>query len=214
MFTEPVAKQHVKKVVVPTWLHWCIGVLLCVPLVWMLVQGALDTLDPDPGKTLVHGLGEWALRFLLLTLAITPLNRFTPVQWIPLRRTIGLFTLAYALLHLFAYAFFYLGFDLSLLANELVKRPYIVVGSTALLILLALGITSTNTWQRRLGRRWKRLHRCVYAAVVLVLVHFAWQVKAGLGDVPWYALVFVLLMVLRSRVIKPAGYARAVRENG
>jgi sulfoxide reductase heme-binding subunit YedZ len=189
--------ERLKKIVIPRWLHWCAGFLLCVPLLWLVAKGALDTLDPDPGKTLVHGLGLWALRFLLLTLAITPLNRFTPVQWIPLRRTVGLFTLAYALLHLFAYTFFYLGFDLSLLVRELVKRPYIIAGSTALLILLALGITSTNSWQRRLGRRWKQLHKLVYLAAVIVLVHFAWQVKAGLGDMPWYGLVFVLLMLLR-----------------
>lgn len=186
-----------KKMVVPAWLHVCIGFLCCVPLLWLVARGVLDTLDPDPGKTLVHGLGLWGLRFLLLALAITPLNRFTPVQWSPLRRTSGLFALAYAVLHIVAYAFFYLGFDLTLLLRELVKRPYIIAGLTALLILLALGITSTNAWQRRLGRRWKHLHKLVYFAAVVVLVHFAWQVKAGLGTMPWYALVFVVLMLLR-----------------
>src|SRR5690606_512872 len=106
--------------------------------------------------------GLWALHFLLLTLAITPLNRFTHWQWLPLRRRFGLYALAYALLHLLAYAFFYMGFDMSQLAKELVKRPYIVVGAVALLMLTALGITSTRRWQQRLGRRWKMLHRLVY----------------------------------------------------
>lgn len=186
-----------KKMVIPAWLHWGVGFFCCIPLLYLLAHGALDALDPDPGKTLVHGLGLWALRFLLLALTITPLNRFTPVQWSPLRRTIGLFALAYAVLHIVGYAFFYLGFDLTLLLRELVKRPYIIAGLTAVLILLALGITSTNAWQRRLGRHWKRLHKLVYFAAVVVLVHFAWQVKAGLGTMPWYALVFVVLMLLR-----------------
>jgi methionine sulfoxide reductase heme-binding subunit len=186
-----------KKIKIPSWLHWIVYVLLCLPFCWLLARGLLDTLDPDPGKTLVHGLGLWALRFLLLTLAITPMNRFTPIQWIPLRRTLGLCALAYAVLHVSAYTVFYLGFDLSLLTRELVKRPYIVLGSIGILVLLAMGLTSTNGWQRRLGKRWKQLHRLVYIATVLVLVHFAWQVKAGLGDMPWYALVFVLLMLLR-----------------
>lgn len=186
-----------KKFAIPRWLRWAIHVLLCLPFCWLVLNGAVNTLDPDPGKTLVHGLGLWALRFLLLTLAITPLNRFTPVQWIPLRRTLGLCTLAYAVLHVSAYAFFYLGFDLSLLMRELVKRPYIVLGSMGLSVLLAMGVTSTNGWQRRLGKRWKRLHKLVYVATVVVLLHFAWQVKAGLGAMPWYALVFVLLMLLR-----------------
>lgn len=190
-----------KKLAIPAWLHWFFHVLLCLPFCWLLANGVLNTLDPDPGKTLVHGLGLWALRFLLLTLAITPLNRFTPIQWLPLRRTLGLYTLMYALFHLSAYTFFYLGLDFSTLARELVKRPYIVVGTTALLMLIALGVTSTKGWQRRLGRRWKKLHRLVYPAAVLVVIHFAWQVKSGLGHAPWYALVFIVLMLLRIKKI-------------
>ena len=119
--------------------------------------------------------------------------------WLPLRRTIGLYALTYALLHLLAYAFFYLGFDISLLTKELVKRPYIVVGAFALSILVALGVTSSRAAQRKLGRRWKQLHRLIYLAVIAVLVHYLWQIKAGAGAVPLYALVFALLMALRWR---------------
>jgi sulfoxide reductase heme-binding subunit YedZ len=191
-----------KKIPIPHWLRLVIHVLLCLPFCWLVARGALDVLDPDPGKTLVHGLGLWALRFLLLTLTITPLNRFTPVQWLPLRRTLGLYTLVYAVLHLFAYTFFYLGLDFSTLVRELVKRPYIIVGAIALLMLIALGVTSTKGWQRRLGRRWKILHRLVYPAAVLVVVHFAWQVKSGFGDAPWYALTFIVLMLLRMTIVR------------
>lgn len=186
-----------RKIAVPVWFRWLMVFLPAAPLVCLLWQGSTNTLDPDPGKTLVHGLGLWALRCLLLTLAITPLTRLTPLQCLPLRRTLGLYALAYALLHLAGFVFFYTGLDLSLLLAELVKRPYIIAGSMGLLILLALGVTSTNGWQRRLGRRWKLLHRLIYPATVIVLVHFGWQVKAGLGSMPWYALVFIVLMLLR-----------------
>ena len=188
-----------KKIAIPRWLRSIVYILLCLPFFWLVARGLLNASDPDPGKTLVHGLGLWALRFLLLTLAITPLNRFTPIQWIPLRRILGLCALTYALLHVFSYTFFYLGFDLSLLIRELIKRPYIVVGSISLVVLLLLGVTSTNNWQRRLGRRWKQLHKLAYIATALVLVHFAWQVKAGFGVVPWYAAIFVVLMLLRTK---------------
>jgi sulfoxide reductase heme-binding subunit YedZ len=190
-----------KKIAIPRWLRSVVYVLLCLPFFWLVARGLLNSSDPDPGKTLVHDLGLWALRFLLLTLAITPLNRFTPIQWITLRRTFGLCALSYALLHVSAYTIFYLGLDFSLLVRELVKRPYIVVGSVALLVLIMLGITSTRRWQQLLGKRWKTLHRLVYLAVILVVIHFAWQVKSGLGHAPWYALAFIVLMLLRIKKI-------------
>lgn len=168
-----------------------------LPLSFLLALGLLDQLGPDPGKELVHELGLWSLQLLLLTLAITPLNRFTQWQWLPMRRRLGLYALAYALLHVLCYALFYLGFDIGILAKELVKRPYIVVGASALVILAALGITSSRRWQQRLGRRWRTLHRLVYPAAILVIVHFAWQVKSGFGNAPWYALVFVGVMAAR-----------------
>ncbi|HQQ63081.1 MAG TPA: protein-methionine-sulfoxide reductase heme-binding subunit MsrQ [Pseudomonadales bacterium] len=188
-----------EKRVIPHRWHITLSFLPCVPAIVLLTQGMTDALGPDPGRALVHSLGLWALRLLLLTLSITPLQRFTPIQWLPLRRTLGLYTLAYAVLHFLCYAIFYLGFDISGLGHELVKRPYIVVGASALALLIPLGVTSTRHWQRRLGRRWKYLHRAIYGIAPLVLVHFAWQVKAGLGNAPWYALVFFLLMLARYR---------------
>lgn len=185
--------------VIPTWLRVVLHGMLWLPAVWLFANAALNALDPDPGKTLVHGFGKWGLRWLLLTLAITPLQRFTSVQWLPLRRTIGLYALTYTVLHLLTYTVFYLGLDASLLATELVKRPYIVVGALALTVLIALGVTSNRAAQRKLGRRWKQLHRLIYFVVIAVLGHYWWQIKAGFGAVPLYALVFIVLMLLRWR---------------
>ncbi len=183
----------------PRFWHITLTILPLLPGLVLLAQAIANTLGPDPGRALVHSLGLWALRLLLLTLSITPLQRFTPIQWLPLRRTLGLYTLAYAVLHVLCYTLFYLGFDVYQLGHELVKRPYIVVGASALSLLIPLGITSTQYWQRRLGRRWKTLHRMVYGIAILVFVHFAWQVKAGLGTSPWYGSLFVLLMLARWR---------------
>jgi sulfoxide reductase heme-binding subunit YedZ len=187
------------KIILPKPVLLMLTLLPAVPFIILITQGVMNQLGADPGKTLVHSLGLWALRFLLLTLSITPLQRFTPLHVLRLRRTFGLYALGYAVLHLLGYAFFYLGFDLALLGSELIKRPYIVVGSTALLMLSMLGVTSTRSWQKRLGRRWKTLHQLVYLIVVLVIIHYAWQVKTGFGAAPWYALAFAVLMALRWR---------------
>lgn len=192
-----------KKIPLPPALRRCLTLAPALPLGLLLWQGVQDQLGPDPGKALVHALGLWALRCLWCTLAMTPLNRFSALQWVPLRRTLGLWTLAYASLHVLAYAVFFLGADYRLFGGELLKRAYIWPGVLALALLCALGFTSTQRWQRRLGRRWKRLHRSVYAIAILALVHFGWQVKAGLGAAPWYALVFLLLLALR-RLPSPA----------
>ena len=189
----------IQKITLPKPVLLVLTLLPALPFIFLMTQGVLNQLGADPGKTLVHALGLWALRLLLLTLSITPLQRFTPLQVLRLRRTLGLYALGYAILHLLGFAFFYLGFDMALLGNELLKRPYIVVGSVALLMLSMLGITSTRGWKQRLGRRWKILHKLVYLIVVLVLIHFAWQVKTGFGAAPWYALAFVALMALRWR---------------
>ena len=186
-----------EKRAVPAMWHPISHVLLLAPFLFLFTSAVLEKLGPDPGKVLVHDLGLWSLRLLLLTLSITPLNRMTPWQWLPLRRRLGLYAFGYAVLHLLCYAFFYLGFDGSLLGKELLKRPYIVVGATALTMLLALAITSTRSWQQRLGRRWKILHRLIYPATALVIIHFAWQVKSGFGAAPWYALLLVVLLLLR-----------------
>ncbi|QVL18210.1 protein-methionine-sulfoxide reductase heme-binding subunit MsrQ [Pseudomonas qingdaonensis] len=172
--------------------------LACVwPLYW-LAQAVLDALGPDPGKVLVDRMGQGALVMLLVTLCMTPLQKLTGWSgWIVVRRQLGLWCFAYVLMHLCAYLFFILGLDWGQLGVELRKRPYIIVGSLALVGLLALAVTSNRYSQRRLGARWKKLHQLVYVILGLGLLHFLWIVRADLKEWTVYAVIGGLLMLLR-----------------
>lgn len=176
----------------------CIFILAAVwPLYW-LYQAWIFALGPDPGKVLVDRLGLGGLIFLLITLAMTPLQKVTGWSgWIVVRRQLGLWCFAYIALHLSAYLFFILGLDWGQLAVELRKRPYIIVGVLGFLGLLSLAVTSNRYSQRRLGARWKRLHKLVYVILVLGLLHFLWIVRADLKEWSIYALIGVGLLLLR-----------------
>ncbi|ATE75770.1 MULTISPECIES: protein-methionine-sulfoxide reductase heme-binding subunit MsrQ [Pseudomonas] len=182
------------------YLFWRIGVFIAAaiwPLLW-LYQAWADVLGPDPGKVLVDRLGLGTLVLLLITLSMTPLQKLTGWSgWIAVRRQLGLWCFAYVVLHLSGYTAFILGFDWSQLGIELRKRPYIIVGVLGFLGLLALAVTSNRYSQRRLGVRWKRLHRLVYVILGLGLLHMLWIVRADLREWAIYASIGALLLVLR-----------------
>ena len=181
----------------PFWRIDVFVVVLVWPLLW-LYQAWEDTLGPDPGKVLVDRLGLGALVLLLVTLSMTPLQKLTGWPgWIVVRRQLGLWCFAYVVLHLSSYAAFILGFDWSQLGVELRKRPYIIVGALGFLGLLALAVTSNRYSQRRLGARWKQLHRLAYAILGLGLLHMLWIVRADLKEWVIYASIGALLLVLR-----------------
>ena len=179
---------------------WRVGVFI-VALVWplfWLYQAWTDVLGPDPGKVLVDRLGLGTLVLLLITLSMTPLQKFAGwAGWIAVRRQLGLWCFAYVVLHLSAYLAFILGFDGAQLGVELRKRPYIIVGVLGFLCLLVLAMTSNRYSQRRLGGRWKKLHRLAYVVLVLGLLHMLWIVRADLREWAIYAAVGALLLVLR-----------------
>ncbi|QCY10505.1 protein-methionine-sulfoxide reductase heme-binding subunit MsrQ [Pseudomonas sp. MPC6] len=179
---------------------WRIGVFIATavwPLLW-LYQAWEDVLGPDPGKVLVDRLGLGTLVLLLITLSMTPLQKLTGwAGWIAVRRQLGLWCFAYVVLHLSGYTAFILGFDWSQLGVELRKRPYIIVGALGFFCLLALAVTSNRYSQRRLGARWKKLHRLVYVILGLGLLHMLWIVRADLKEWAIYASVGLLLLVLR-----------------
>lgn len=174
---------------------FCLAPIL--PLFW-LYQANAFALGPDPGKVLVDRLGLGALTLLLVTLAMTPLQRVTGWGgWIAVRRQLGLWCFTYAVLHLLAYAIFVLGLDAAQFLIDLRKRPYIFVGALAFIGLLLLAVTSNRRSIRKLGRRWKTLHRLIYGVLVLVLLHMLWVVRADIEEWLIYAVVGAFLMGLR-----------------
>ncbi|CAH0273438.1 protein-methionine-sulfoxide reductase heme-binding subunit MsrQ [Pseudomonas mediterranea] len=179
---------------------WRIGVFVAAaiwPLLW-LYEALMNALGPDPGKVLVDRLGLGTLILLLITLSMTPLQKLTGwAGWIAVRRLLGLWCFTYVVLHLTSYLAFILGFDWSQLGVELSKRPYIIVGVVGFLGLLALAVTSNRYSQRRLGARWKKLHRLVYLILGLGLLHMLWIVRADLKEWAIYAFIGGVLMVLR-----------------
>ena len=161
-----------------------------------------NTLGPDPVAQLEHNTGLWALRLLLLTLAITPLRRLT--GWsaaLRYRRMLGLFAFFYASIHLAVYLVVDLGGFWSQILTEIAKKPFITVGFLAWVLMLPLAATSTRSMMRRLGGLWQRLHRLVYLSGALAALHFLWQVKYGKTiaaiEPVVYAGIFVILMLAR-----------------
>ncbi|MFH1598775.1 MAG: protein-methionine-sulfoxide reductase heme-binding subunit MsrQ [Pseudomonadota bacterium] len=172
--------------------------LALLPLA-LLVRGVvLDSLGADPVAEITHATGTWALRLLLLGLALTPLRRITGQAWpIRFRRLVGLYAFFYACLHLATWLVLDLGGFWTQVFDDLVKRPYIMLGFAAWLCLLPLAITSTRGWMRRLGRRWGQLHKLVYGAGVLAVAHYIWLVKADLREPLVYAAILGVLLGLR-----------------
>ncbi len=162
------------------------------------LQAPGSRLGADPGKAVVLVLGEWGIRMLLLTLAISSLRRLTgQAAVMRYRRMVGLYAFAYLLLHFLAYLVFLAGLEGRQIIQDLSERPYITVGFLALLLLVPLAITSTGGWRRRLGRRWVRLHRAIYPAFALGLLHYFWLTKDGYGENVLYLVLFALLMMER-----------------
>ena len=162
--------------------------------VWREFEVPGSGLGPDPADELVRTLGTWGLRILLLTLAVSPASRvLRQPRLVRFRRMVGLWAFAYIVLHFTAYLAVLAGFELATIAADVVKRPYITVGFTALVLLIPLAATSTRGWQRRLGRRWRMLHRLVYPAALAAWTHLMWLSKGGFMDPFVYGAILVLL---------------------
>jgi len=155
-------------------------------------------LGADPQKYIMHQMGLWTLRFLMITLAITPLRKwFNFTSLILFRRMFGLFSMFYATLHLLTYYVLYLDGNIANVVEDIIKRPYITVGFTAYLLLVPMAFTSTKKMMRRLGKNWQKLHRSIYIVVLLGVIHFIWQVKSDLNEPVMYLLIIMLLLIVR-----------------
>lgn len=156
------------------------------------------SLGANPIEELIHRFGNWGLNFLLITLAVTPVRSLTGQAWLMrFRRMLGLFAFFYLLMHFLTYAGLDQRFEIGVIVEDVIERPYITIGMTALLLLIPLAITSTNAMMRRLGRRWQKLHRLVYAIAILGVWHFYWQVKQDVLEPLIYALILAILLCYR-----------------
>ena len=175
-----------------------IFLLASIPFIWLLSKIFQNNLGPDPAQALSIETGEWTLRFLLLTLSITPLRQiFRMAEIARLRRMIGLFTFFYASIHFLSWMAFILGFRWLAIAEELVERPYITVGFLAYVILFLLGITSTKSMVRKLGKNWKRLHKFIYVASILAILHLLWILRTDITEAVIYGVVLATLLGYR-----------------
>lgn len=170
-----------------------------IPAIWYFYLGATNQLGADPVKSFEQALGLWALRFLILTLAISPLRDVFGWNFIRYRRALGLLSFYYALMHLAAYLLLDLAMDFSTLWDDVVKRPFIMFGMAALGLLVPLALTSNNFSIRKMGRKWIWLHRLIYGVAVLVLLHFSLSAKVLSLDHYFYIALIILMLLYRVR---------------
>lgn len=184
-----------------TWLKVLFHLVAFLPLVWMIYAASQGGFGIDPGKGLQHFTGLTTLKLLIATLLITPLSRYLKQPLlIRTRRLLGLWCFSWATLHLVCYYLLELGINnITLLGDELIKRPYLTIGIISWIILLVLSVTSLQITQRKLGRYWQRLHNLVYLVLILGATHYIWSVKVLSPQPLIYAGVIFILLVLRYR---------------
>lgn len=192
---------------------WALGLFPLARVAWWVREGVYG-LGANPIERVLHHSGWWTLALLLMALMITPLRRITRRnELIKLRRPLGLFAFFWATVHLGIYLGLDQLFDWEFIVEDVVERPFITVGMAAWIVLLPLALTSTRGWIRRLGRRWGLLHRAVYLAALLGVIHYYWRVKADTREPLIFAAVFVAVMALRMRwTERPSDESRVTRE--
>ena len=186
------------------WRRWVVKPLVfiaCLIPFGMLAGGVIDgDLGANPLERVTDVTGQWGLRLLLLTLAMTPLRRLTGWRgWLAFRRMLGLFAFFYITLHFLTWIWLDQELQWANIVADIAKRPFVTVGFLAWLLLVPLALTSTRGMMRRLGRNWQRLHRTIYAVAVLAVLHFTWLVKADLYEPLIYAALLAFLMLVRWR---------------
>jgi len=196
------------------WLKLAIFPACLVPLALLFWKAATANLGANPIEAITHSTGDWTLRLLLVTLAITPLRRLTGQLWlIGLRRMVGLFAFFYGCLHFLTFIWLDQGFDVHSMIKDVYKRPFITLGFTAYVLLIPLAVTSTRKMIQRLGgRRWQWLHRLIYVSAMAAIVHFTWAMKKDIHRPIEYGIVLGVL--LGYRVVVWAMSALAAKRRG
>ena len=176
--------------------------IFLLPFLWLAYGAFNGSLGANPIETITRSLGDWALRFLLITLTVTPLRKLSGWGWpMRLRRMLGLYAFFYALLHLSSYIVLDQFFYWPEIWADIIKRPYITIGMVSFLILIPLAVTSTNKWMRRLGRNWLRLHKLIYPIAIGAVAHNLMLVKVLSAEPLLYAGILLLLLLTR---LKPS----------
>ena len=191
-----------KKILFSPWTKRALFALCLIPAAVLLGRGFTGHLSANPVEFIEHATGDWSLRFLLITLSVTPLRKiFEQPLLIRFRRMLGLFAFFYVCVHLSMYLTFDQIFDLRGIFADVMKRPYITVGATGFLMLVPLAITSTAAMVRRVGpKRWQLLHRLVYFCALAGVIHYYWLVKSDVREPLMYGAILTLLMLYRARM--------------
>ncbi|WP_249344303.1 protein-methionine-sulfoxide reductase heme-binding subunit MsrQ [Marinomonas sp. CT5] len=175
-----------------------IFILFCLPFLWMFISLLMGQYFPDPGKLLMRLSGIWASVCVVAVMAMTPIGKLKPFRSINrYRRFIGLTAFFYGLLHLIIYLVLFAGLSWNWISSDLIEKPYIYVGFTALVIMAVLAITSTKSMIRRLGKRWKPLHRLMYLSAIGVIAHLWWQVKDDVSLAVYFTVFLVPLLIVK-----------------
>jgi sulfoxide reductase heme-binding subunit YedZ len=182
------------------WLKILLFLLCLTPLAWLVWKGVNQDLGANPIEFITHTTGDWTLRFLAITLAITPLRKLAGFpQLIRFRRMLGLFAFFYGCLHFLTYIWLDKFFEFPAMVKDVGKRPFITAGFTAFVLLIPLAVTSTAGWIRRLGgKRWQRLHRLIYISATAGVVHYYWLVKSDVRRPLMYGAIVAVLLAYRA----------------
>jgi methionine sulfoxide reductase heme-binding subunit len=172
-----------------------------LPILIIFYQIILNQLGPEPVKEITHVTGNWTLRFIIITLAMTPLQRFTKLNfWISYRRMFGLFVFFYASAHMMTYVGIDYRFDLSSISDDIFKKKYIFAGFLAWLLLVPLALTSSKRMIKILRDKWKKLHKLIYIISLLGIIHYLWLVKVVTVEPLIYLIIIVILLMLRVKM--------------
>jgi len=175
--------------------------LSLLPILIIFYQIIFNQLGPEPVKEITHVTGNWTLRFIIITLAMTPLQKFTKLNfWISYRRMFGLFVFFYASAHMMTYVGIDYRFDWSSISDDIVKKKFIFAGFLAWLLLVPLALTSSKRMIRLLRDKWKKLHKLIYLIALLGVFHFLWLVKIITAEPLIYLIIIIILLMLRVRI--------------
>jgi len=190
----------IKKILLSGWTRALLFVLCLVPFFDLGWDAYTQNLTANPVEYITHKTGDWTIRFLMITLSVTPLRLlFHQPQLVRFRRMFGLFAFFYATLHFTTWFCLDKFFDFQEMGKDILKRPFITLGLAALLMLIPLAVTSTNGWVRRLGfKRWQKLHRLVYVIALVGVIHYYWLVKSDVRLPLMYGAIWVALMSVRA----------------